>query len=57
MSGVLIMEPLTMCVAAVSILLFLGTAAYLHLLRKRAEKISPAPFVNPAGKRKPGKKK
>jgi hypothetical protein len=51
------MELLTMCVVAISALLFIGVGAYLHMLRKRAERIIPAPFLNPAGKRKPKKKK
>ncbi len=51
------MEALTMGVVLVSAAFFIGVGAYLHLTRKRAENIAPPPFTNPAGKRKPKKKR
>jgi hypothetical protein len=51
------MEVWTLYLIGISILIFIGVGAYLHLLRKRAEKTVPAPFLNPHGKRKPKKKR
>ena len=51
------MELFAMFIIAGSALFFIIVGAYLHILRKRAEKIVPAPFLNPAGKRKPKKKR
>jgi uncharacterized iron-regulated membrane protein len=51
------METLTVFVAGISALVFIFAGVYLHILRKRAERIVPAPFLNPSGKRKPRKRR
>jgi uncharacterized iron-regulated membrane protein len=50
------METYTILVVAATSLVFIATGVYLHMLRNRSEKVFPAPFLNPSGKRKPRKK-
>ncbi len=50
------MEIYTFYVVVLCSLLFIALGVYLHLLRKKSESVFPAPFLNPAGGRKPGKR-
>ncbi|MFH0956734.1 MAG: hypothetical protein V1813_02635 [Candidatus Aenigmatarchaeota archaeon] len=50
------METYTLALIAVCGVAFLAAGIYLHMLRKRSEDVFPAPFLLPAGKRKPRKK-
>lgn len=49
------METYTFYVIVICSLIFIALGVYLHLHRKKSESVFPAPFLNPAGRRKPGK--
>ncbi len=51
------METYTIVLMAAASAIFLLSAVYLHMLRKKAQSILPAPFVTPHGKRGPRKKR
>jgi hypothetical protein len=50
------METYTLILMALCATAFAAAGLYLHMLRKRSEKVYPAPFVTPAGKRGPIKR-
>jgi hypothetical protein len=50
------METYTLALIAICGIAFAAAGIYLHVLRKRTEDVLPAPFLLPAGKRKPRKK-
>jgi uncharacterized iron-regulated membrane protein len=56
MPPVMDLETYTMLAMAASSIAFIAAGIYLHLLRKRSERVFPAPFLNPHGRRKPGKR-
>jgi hypothetical protein len=47
------METYALYVMGISGAVFIGTGAYLHILRMRASGTVRPPFMNPRGKRKP----
>jgi uncharacterized iron-regulated membrane protein len=49
------MEPAFMYITGLAAIAFFVAGIYLHILRKRAERVAPPPFLNPARKRKPRK--
>jgi uncharacterized iron-regulated membrane protein len=50
------METYTLAIIGLASIAFLAAGIYLHMLRKRSERVFPAPFTNPPHRRKPGKR-